>query len=88
MKGCSEQQRFQKATAILKRALNPDDIIFELPKSKMDPDSAVEEIVSQLGEIAGYTNLGLHYLKAASMLLELFLKHRKEVKGPSQTVSS
>jgi hypothetical protein len=88
MKGCSEQQRFQKATAFLKRALNPDAIIIELPTSEMDADSAVEEIVSQLGEIAEYINLGLHYLKATSMLLELFLKYWKEVKGPSQTVSS
>ena len=40
----------------------------------MDADSAAEEIVSQLGEIAGYTNLGLHYLKATSILLEFFFE--------------
>lgn len=66
--------KISKSYSILKRAINPDAIIFGLPKSEMDADSAAEEIVSQLGEIAGYTNLGLHYLKATSILLELFFE--------------
>jgi hypothetical protein len=79
MKGFSEQQRSEKAAAILKRALNPDAIIFELPKEEMDADSVVEEIVSQIGEIAGYTNLNLYNLKAKNTMLEIVFEETEDV---------
>jgi hypothetical protein len=79
MKGLSEQQRSLKAAAILKRALNPDAIIFELPKEEMDADSVVEEIISQIGEIAGYTNLNLYNLKAKNNMLEIVFEETEDV---------
>lgn len=60
VEGYSNQQRSQKAALILKRALNPDAVIFELPTEDMETDLIVEEIVKQIGDIAGYTNLGLY----------------------------
>jgi hypothetical protein len=58
VEGFSAKRRADKASAILKRALIPDAVIFELPSSKMNPVTAVNEIAKQIGEAAGYTNLG------------------------------
>jgi hypothetical protein len=63
-------------------------VIFELPKSEMDPDSAVEEIVGQVGDIAGYTNLSLYNLRATNMMLEIvFEGKRSNQKATSKGLS-
>ncbi|KAI8577570.1 hypothetical protein K450DRAFT_251467 [Umbelopsis ramanniana AG] len=53
-------QGSQRAAGILKRALNPDAALFAVPKSILNTDLVVEEIVKQAGEIAGFANLGLY----------------------------
>lgn len=58
--GFTATQRSQKATGILKRALNPDAVLFEIPKEVLYPDLIVEEIIKQAGDIAGFTNLELY----------------------------
>jgi hypothetical protein len=40
--GYTAKQVSQRAAAILRQALNPDAIIFELPKGTMNPDLVVE----------------------------------------------
>jgi hypothetical protein len=46
--------------------LNPDAVLFEVPKEALNPHLVLEEIVQQFGDIAGFTNLGL-YRKDAKM---------------------
>lgn len=54
----------------------------------MDPDSAVEEIVSEVGDIAGYTNLNLYNLRATNMMLKIvFEGKRSNQKATSKGLS-
>ncbi|KAG2172121.1 hypothetical protein INT44_004743 [Umbelopsis vinacea] len=69
--GFTNTQRSQRATSISKRALNPDAVLFEVPKGMLNPDLVVEEIVKEIGEIAGFTNLGLYRKDAKVNTLEL-----------------
>jgi len=55
--GYIQQQRSQRAEAILKRALNADAILFEIPNTSLDHVMVIDIIAKQLGELVGYTNL-------------------------------
>ncbi|CAO3675655.1 unnamed protein product [Umbelopsis vinacea] len=61
----------QRAVAILRRALNHDAIIFELPKSAMSVDLLVEEIEQQTCPIVGFTNLGQYRRDITDLSLEI-----------------
>ncbi|KAH8547673.1 hypothetical protein BGW37DRAFT_470767 [Umbelopsis sp. PMI_123] len=61
----------QRAAGILKRALNPDAVLFEIPKQALNPHLVVEEIVQQVGDITGFTDLGLYRRNAKVNTLEL-----------------
>ncbi|CAO3669182.1 unnamed protein product [Umbelopsis vinacea] len=69
--GHTAKQVSQRAAAILRRALNLDSIIFELPKSTMNADLLVEEIEQQTGPIAGFTNLGQYRRDINNLTLEI-----------------
>jgi hypothetical protein len=82
VEGFSAKRRADKASAILKRALNPDAVIFELPSSKMNPVTAVNEIAKQIGEAAGYTNLGQFRREIKGLILEIvFVKGKDNAKA-------
>jgi len=55
--GYIQQQRSQRTAAILKRALNADAILFEIPNISLDHVMVIDIIAKQLGEVAGHTNL-------------------------------
>ena len=71
VEGFTNTQRSQRAAGILKRALNPDAVLFEVPKEALNPHLVVEEIVQQIGDIAGFTDLGLYRRNARMTTLEL-----------------
>jgi hypothetical protein len=82
VEGFSAKRRADKASAILKRALIPDAVIFELPSSKMNPVTAVNEIAKQIGEAAGYTNLGQFRREIKGLILEIvFVKGKDNAKA-------
>ncbi|KAI8577590.1 hypothetical protein K450DRAFT_251549 [Umbelopsis ramanniana AG] len=64
-------QRSQRAAGILKRALNPDAVRYEVPKNILNTHLVVEEIVKQAGEIAGFANLMLYRNDSKMNTLEL-----------------
>ncbi|GAB5587466.1 hypothetical protein Unana1_02366 [Umbelopsis nana] len=78
--GYTAKQISQKAAAILRRALNPDAIIFELPKGIMNPDVVVEEIEKQTGPIAGFTNLGQYRRDINNLILEIVFMQEESAK--------
>jgi hypothetical protein len=71
VEGFTNAQRCQRAAGILKRALNPDAVLFEMPKEALNPHLVVEEIVQQVGDVAGFTDLGLYRRNAKVNTLEL-----------------
>lgn len=73
-----EQQPFWNVPGIQR-------VIFELPKSEMDSDNAVDEIVSQIGEIAGYTNLSLYNTRASNMMLEIVFETPESIQKAVST---
>jgi hypothetical protein len=88
VEGFSAKQRADKASAILKRALNPDAVIFEIPSSKMNPATAVDEIAKQIGEVAGYTNLGQFRREIKGLILEIvFVKDEDNAKAIKEGVT-
>lgn len=74
--GYTAKQVSQRAAAILRRALNPDAIIFEFPKGNMNPDFVIEEIEKQTGPIAGFTNLGQYRRDVHNLILEVVFMHQ------------
>lgn len=64
VKDYSDKVRSQKAASILKRALNPDAVIFEFDNMGIPADPLVEEI-------EGYTNLDLYRRRSNSTILEI-----------------
>jgi len=88
VEGFSAKQRADKASAIPKRALNLDAVIFELPSSKMNPATAVNEIAKQIGEAAGYTNLGQFRREIKGLILEIiFVKGEDNAKAIKEDVT-
>jgi hypothetical protein len=69
--GYIEQQRSQQAAAILKRALSPDAIIFDIPTSSLDHVTVVDLISQQLGALAGYTNINNYSNNMRNVHLEI-----------------
>lgn len=55
--GYIEQQRSQRAAAILKRALNADAVLFEIPSTSLDHFVVIDITAKQLDEVKGYTIL-------------------------------
>jgi hypothetical protein len=51
----------------------------------MDSDNAVEEIVSQIGEIAGYTNLSLYNTRTSNMMLEIVFETAESIQKAIST---
>ncbi|CAO3695773.1 unnamed protein product [Umbelopsis ramanniana] len=55
--GYIQQQRSQRAAAILERALNPDSILFEIPNISLDHVVVIDAIAKQLVEVTDRTNM-------------------------------
>ncbi|KAG2172194.1 hypothetical protein INT44_005565 [Umbelopsis vinacea] len=72
--GFTDKQRSQRAAAILKRALNPEAVIFEFKSTDLDPAVEVDEIAKQMGEVIGYTNLGMYRRDTNGLILEIVFK--------------
>ncbi|KAH8553096.1 hypothetical protein BGW37DRAFT_550443 [Umbelopsis sp. PMI_123] len=87
VEGFTNAQRSQRAAGILKRALNPDAVLFEMPKEALNPHLVVEEIVQQVGDVAGFTDLGLYRRNAKVNTLEpVFLSPESTQKAINEGV--
>ncbi|KAH8555042.1 hypothetical protein BGW37DRAFT_464774 [Umbelopsis sp. PMI_123] len=87
VEGFTNAQRSQRAAGILKRALNPDAVLFEIPKEALNPHLVVEEIVQQVGDIAGFIDLGLYRRNAKVNTLEpVFLSPESTQKAINEGV--
>ncbi|GAB5592881.1 hypothetical protein Unana1_07781 [Umbelopsis nana] len=77
VEGFTEQQRSQRAAAILRRAPNPDAVNFEFSNAKLDPVLIVDEIAQQPGEAIGYTNLSLYRRESKGLISKSSLARQR-----------